>query len=72
YLPDKRVYYPDDATAVNVFRRLLNAYFEAKLPVLAPKHFFSSYQKPYAFSTVPNPNETLGTDGAMGTAVGRN
>ena len=41
YLPDvKREVIPDDISAVNLFRIILNAYFDARLPLLENKQYF--------------------------------
>jgi len=51
YLPQKNTssIIPPDATPVNHFRRILNAYFETNLELLPPRHYYSSYHKPYNF-----------------------
>jgi hypothetical protein len=43
---------PDDASAVNYFRDVLNHYFKAGLPPLPDRHYFSRYERPYAFEPV--------------------
>lgn len=40
---------PTVGTPVNYFRRILNYYFSAGLPILPDRHFFSTYQQPLTF-----------------------
>jgi hypothetical protein len=43
---------PDDGTAVNQFRRILNHYFGSSLPMLEDRYFVSPFAQPYAFKEV--------------------
>ena len=38
---------PDDETPVNQFRRIFNYYFDAGLPLLPDRYYFSAYLRPY-------------------------
>ena len=43
----------DSISPVNSFRIIFNTYFDAKLPLLQDKHYFSIYyESPYSFSDV--------------------
>ena len=43
---------PDDATPVNEFRRIFNHYFDAGLPLLPDRYYYSAFLEPYAFVEV--------------------
>ena len=43
---------PDDETPVNQFRRIFNQYFNAGLPLLPDRYYFSAYLRPYEFVEV--------------------
>jgi hypothetical protein len=43
---------PADGSPVNQFRRILGFYFDADLPPLEQRYFYSSYRDPYAFRPV--------------------
>ena len=53
YLPDGKNQLYDSISPVNSFRIIFNTYFDAKLPLLQDKHYFSIYyESPYSFSDV--------------------
>jgi hypothetical protein len=43
---------PEDITAVNVFRLILNTYFEANLGYLSDRQYYSTWNRPYQFIDV--------------------
>jgi hypothetical protein len=51
----KGVLVPEDASLVNLYRRLFNHYFEAGFPLLPEVSYFSPFAAPYWFQTVPPP-----------------
>jgi hypothetical protein len=57
---------PNDLAAVNTFRIVLNTYFDAKLPLLPSRTFFSTYDRPYRYTEV---TDRLGQPGKAGTAT---
>ncbi len=53
YLPDGKNKLYDSISPVNSFRVIFNTYFDAKLPLLQDKNYFSIYyESPYSFSDV--------------------
>jgi hypothetical protein len=50
---------PPDATPVNHMRRVINLYFDARLPILPDRYFVSDYRTPFALSEVGLDNEGL-------------
>lgn len=50
--PDESKGLPSDLNLVNVYRLLLNRYFNEDLPLLPPSQFYSPFSKPYAFERV--------------------
>jgi hypothetical protein len=56
YLPGKALDLPKGMTPVNTFRLVLNEYFDADLPLLPNRAFYSDYGKtPYIFKEVFDP-----------------
>lgn len=43
---------PENGTPVNYFRRILNQYFDAGLPILADRNFYSTYDQPLALQEI--------------------
>ncbi|MGH9577390.1 MAG: sulfatase-like hydrolase/transferase, partial [Terriglobales bacterium] len=43
---------PDDSTPVNQFRRIFNQYFDAGLPMLPDRYYYSAFLKPFEFVEV--------------------
>jgi hypothetical protein len=43
---------PEDPSAVNLFRIVLDRYFDAGLPLLPDRHFVSPFQQPFNFTEV--------------------
>jgi hypothetical protein len=52
YLPGRGAPLDDDISAVNIFRVVLNRYFDANLPLLANEAYFSVWNHPYRFVRV--------------------
>jgi hypothetical protein len=49
YLPGKSAAPPDNISPVNIFRFILNRYFEGHLDILANENYYSNWSKPYRF-----------------------
>ncbi len=43
---------PEDSTPVNQFRRIFNQYFDAGLPMLPDRYYYSAYLQPFKFVEV--------------------
>ena len=58
HLPGNTFAIPDSITPVNSFRIILNLYFDAKLPLLEDKIYFSAWDSPYIFQDVTHSLES--------------
>lgn len=50
--PDASGLIPDDISLVNLYRTILNHYFDAQLPLLPARQYTSPFDWPYDFSAV--------------------
>ena len=53
--PDRLM--PADGSAVNQFRHIFNHYFNERLAILPSRHYFSDFERPYAFVDVTFPQD---------------
>lgn len=55
YLPGNGIEQPyPGITPVNTFRLIFNRYFGGQFPLLEDRSYFSYYQQPFAFQSIPN------------------
>lgn len=54
YVPGANIPLYPTITPVNSFRMIFNAYFDQDLPLLEDVSFYSSYDDPFSYKTIPN------------------
>lgn len=58
YMPNANIPLYPTITPVNSFRMIFNSYFSQNLPLLEDASFYSSYDDPFSYKTIPNSCET--------------